>query len=119
MTQNQPYSEIVRAKIQDSRNRKSIREVGRNIGYSYEHVRKVVGGEVTFTQEFNDALCAELGLNAKDMWELAQNEKLRAKYGSLPSKIPKDDRVERIWSGMSTVQKEAWIAIGEVLLRAT
>jgi hypothetical protein len=96
-----------------------MREVGREIGYSYEHVRKVVAGEVTFTQEFNDALCAELGLNAKSMWELAQNEKLRAKYGNLPSKLPKDDRVESIWNAMNTVQRGAWIAVGEALLRAT
>jgi hypothetical protein len=119
MTPRQSYAQIVKAKIQDPRNRKSMREVGRNIDYSYEHVRKVMAGQVTFTREFNNALCSELGLNAEEMWQLAQNEKLRAKYGNLPAQLPKDVRVEQIWGAMNNVQKEAWIAMGEALLRAT
>ena len=119
MKPGQSYAQIVRAKLQDPQNRKSMREVGRNIGYSYEHVRKVIRGEVTFTREFNDALCLELGLDADDMWKLAESQKLRNKYGHLPSGIPKDTRVEQIWEAMNKVQKEAWIAIGEALLRAT
>jgi hypothetical protein len=71
------YADIVRGALQNPGDRKSMREVGRNIGYSYEHIRKVLAGEVTFTTEFSDALSQELGLAATQMWALAQTLKLR------------------------------------------
>ena len=115
MTHRKTYAEIVRAAIQDPKNRRSIREVGREIDFSYEHVRKVVAGEVTFTREFSDALSRYLGLDADDMWTLAQTEKLRKRFegAELPVEFPKDTRVKEIWQGLNDVQRDAWIKIGQ------
>jgi hypothetical protein len=96
-----------------------MREVGRNIDYSYEHVRKVVAGELTFTRAFNDALCHELGLNAEEMWNLAQTERLRKKYAGAELRIAtRDDRVQAIWAALDADGREDWIRMGRALVRA-
>jgi hypothetical protein len=120
MTHRTTYAEIVKAAIQNPRDRKSMREVGRNIGYSYEHVRKVIAGEVTFTKEFSDALSKELGLDSEAMWSLAQTQKIRKKFegAELPVELPKDTRVRDIWQGLNDVQRDAWIKIGEGWMQA-
>jgi hypothetical protein len=98
-----------------------MREIGRNIGYSYEHVRKVVAGELTFTKEFNDALCAELGIDADAMWKLAQSLKLKKRFegADIPVEMPKDDRVRTLWHQMNAVQRAAWLTVGQALVDAT
>ena len=90
----------------------------RNVGYSYEHVRKVVAGELTFTQEFSDAVCAELGLDAQQMWRLAQTEKLRARYegADFEADVPKDPRLKEIWDALDATGREALIQIGRQLV---
>jgi hypothetical protein len=112
------YAEIVRAKLRDPKNRKSMREIGRNVGYSYEHVRKVVAGELTFTKEFNDALCAELGIDAGAMWTLAQSERLRRKFAGaeFETDVPKDPRLREIWTALDATGREALIQIGRQLV---
>ena len=60
----------------------SYRELGRRIGGTYEHVRRICHGEVTFSKQTNDAICRELGLDADAMWKVAQSEKLRKKFGA-------------------------------------
>ena len=113
------YAEIIRAKLRDAKNRKSMREVGRNIDFSYEHVRKAVSGEVTFTKQFSDALCAELGLPADEMWTLAQSQKLRKRFegADFPADLPRrDDRVKEIWGELDSFGREAWIRAGRDLI---
>jgi plasmid maintenance system antidote protein VapI len=109
------YAELVRAALQNPRDRKSMRQVGREIGFSYEHVRKIVAGEVTFTRAFSDALSQNLGLDPDSMWQLAQTEKLKKRFhgAELPVEFPKDTRVKEIWNGLNDVQRDAWIKIGE------
>jgi hypothetical protein len=110
----------VRAALQNPGDRKSMRQVGREIGYSYEHVRKIVAGEVTFTKEFSDALSRSLGLQPESMWQLAQTEKLRKRFegADLPVAFPKDTRLKEIWQGLNDVQRDAWIKIGEGWMQA-
>src|SRR4029450_1246138 len=112
------YAAIVRAILQDPKNRRSMREIGRNIGYSYEHVRKVVAGELTFTREFSDALCAELGMDADAMWKLSQAERLRRKFAGaeFETDIPKDPRLKEIWDALCATGREALIQIGRQLV---
>jgi hypothetical protein len=120
MTHRKTYADIVRAAIQDPKNRKSMRQVGREVGYSYEHVRKVVAGEVTFTREFSDALSLYLGLDADAMWQQAQTEKLKKRFAGaeLPVDLPHDTRVKDIWHGLNDVQRDAWIQIGQGWVQA-
>jgi hypothetical protein len=109
------YADLVREALQNPRDRKSMREVGRNIGYSYEHIRKVLAGEVTFTKEFSDALSQELGLDAAQMWALAQTLKLRKKFAGarLPVDFPRDARIKEIWAALTETQRDAWIKVGQ------
>jgi hypothetical protein len=109
------YADIVRGALQNPRDRKSMREVGRKIGYSYEHIRKVLAGELTFTKEFSDALCRELGLDAPQMWALAQTLKLRKKFegARLPVDLPRDVRIKEIWAALTETQRDAWIKVGQ------
>ena len=119
MGHGRTYAEIVKAKIQNPRERKSMREVGRDVGYSYEHVRKVCAGELTFTREFSDALCKALGLDADEMWQLAQTEKLKKKFEGAegyPASIPKDERVQEIWASLDSFGRECWIRCGRDLI---
>ena len=121
MRTSQTYAQIIRAKLQDPKNRRSMREIGRNISYSYEHVRKVVAGELTFTREFSDALCDSLGLDSEEMWKLAQSLKLKKRFegADIPVELPKDDRVRALWQQMNAVQRAAWLTVGQALVDAT
>ena len=109
------YADIVRDVLQHPRDRKSMREVSRNIGYSYEHLRKVLAGELTFTKPFSDALSQELGLDASQMWALAQTLKLRKKFegANLPLDFPRDTRIKEIWAALTEAQRDAWIKVGQ------
>jgi len=109
------YADIIKEKIQNPRNRQSIRLVARDIDYSYEHVRKVVAGELTFTREFSDSLCKSLGLDAEAMWKLAQNERLKKRFkdADLEVEMPKDTRIKDIWDNLNADQREAWILVGK------
>jgi hypothetical protein len=108
----------IKEKLHNPADRKSMREIGRNIGYSYEHVRKVVAGELTFTKEFNDALCAELGIDADAMWKLSQAERLRRKFvgAEFETDVPKDPRLQEVWDALDATGREALIQIGRQLV---
>jgi hypothetical protein len=99
-----------------------MREVGRAIDFSYEHVRKAVAGEVAFTREFSDALSHELGLDAGEMWATAERQRFEAstqrlaKAGALRSELPRDTRVRELWAEMSPLDREAWIGMGRSIL---
>ena len=112
------YAAIIKEKLHNPQDRKSMREIGRNIGYSYEHVRKVVAGELTFTKEFSDALCAELGIDADAMWKSAQSERLRRKFAGaeFETDVPKDPRLKEIWDALDATGREALIQIGRQLV---
>ncbi len=88
------------------------------IFYSYEHVRKVVAGELTFTQEFSDALCEELGIDAHQMWRLAQlrNCSQGTQGADFEADVPKDPRLKEIWDALDATGREALIQIGRQLV---
>jgi hypothetical protein len=75
------YGRIVYDHIYDPGNRKSLRQVGADIGYSYEHIRKTLRGVPVGSKAFNNALCKYFGLDAEKMWKLAQYEKAERRYG--------------------------------------
>lgn len=79
------YADTLRDRIFDParpEDRKSLRQIGRELNYSYEHVRKVLRGDPVGSKEFNDRLCDHLGLDADEMWQLAQREKATHRFGS-------------------------------------
>jgi hypothetical protein len=117
-TAGSSYADVVKDQLQNPLHRRSMREVGRAIDYSYEHVRKVVAGQLTFTREFNDALRHELQLNPEEMWRLAQNERHRKRFdeADLPADIhKKDPRLREIWDALDPYARECWIRMGRDL----
>ena len=76
------YGEIIRERVYSARRPQSLRRVGNAIGFSYEHVRKVIAGHPVASREFNDALCTYLGLDPAEMWRLAQLEKAHHRFGA-------------------------------------
>jgi hypothetical protein len=60
----------------------SIRELAQATGYTFEHIRKVTkDGGVFVSRPCNEAICRHLGLPAVETFQLAIEEKLKAKFG--------------------------------------
>lgn len=79
------YADILRDRIfapARPEERKSLRQIGRELHYSYEHVRKVLRGDPVGSKEFNDRLCEYLGLDREEMWQIAQREKAAQRFGA-------------------------------------
>jgi hypothetical protein len=93
--QRKSYTEIIqsaaREKYGPRRERKALKAA---TGYSYEHVRKVLGGEPVQSPAFNRALCDALGLDAESMWELAQLDKAHRRFGK---RVSLTDSEEQRW----------------------
>src|SRR5437899_2731191 len=96
------YAEIVKKAMADKQ--MSVRDLEKRTaeidpdgqGYSYEHLRKLLSGKGTPSQSegCNAAICKILKLNVDEMWELAQSEKIRRRYGSIPGAMaPADDEL--------------------------
>lgn len=59
----------------------TLRGLSRSTGFSYEHVRRVLGGDPVASRRFNAAIAKALGLDEEAMWQVAQRDKLARKYG--------------------------------------
>ena len=114
------YSERVRMAMKTAQNPTghpmSIKQLAAAIGFSYENVRKVYKGEHDGSREFNEALCAALGLDAAPMWDLAQQAKAERRLGlSVLARLPKDVRLVQIWPRLTDTDREKVIKIAEGL----
>lgn len=88
------------------------RELGKkDRGFSYEHIRRVLGGLPFMSQSFNEQVCEALDLNADAMWEVAQVEKSRRHPGH-GVKIP-DARLASIWPELMPSDHERLVKIAE------
>jgi hypothetical protein len=114
------YADLLKKRLMDPRDRRSLRQVGRDTGFSYEHIRKIVAGEVTFTKGCSDAICENLGLDRELMWRLAQNQRIREKFkgADVKADLPRDPRVREIWDELTPDLRDAWIDIGRTLCKA-
>ena len=105
--ENAKYSDIVRLAMKGKENSTgapiTIREASRRTGYSYEHIRKVVGGEPVVSQEFNEDLCKLLSLDAREMWNIALREKVQRRFKGVPAPLqpPADDFFTSNWSKLT------------------
>lgn len=117
------YSERLRLAMKTRNNptghEVTIRNLEKLMGYSYEHIRKIVHGEPFASRDFNEAICKLLGLPEEEMWQLAQEEKLAKKYGtSMTIRLPHDERLEELWPKLTETDHERVIRIMEGMAMA-
>jgi hypothetical protein len=76
----------------------SIKDLATALGRSYEHCRRIVGGESVASERLNEQLCKVLGLDRQRMWTQALNEKVRERYGV----HPRAERLDRQGKALMT-----------------
>jgi hypothetical protein len=82
--------------------------------YSYEHIRKIASGLPMMSQKFNEDVCFVLGLNAAEMWAVAEREKMKQRYGATaPSALPADPRLRTAWAQLTPADHERVIKFAE------
>jgi hypothetical protein len=97
----------------------TIRQLSQALGYSYEHVRKILHGEPFASREFSDVLCSYLGLDPNEMWRLAMAEKVAFKYGhDLGVQLPKDSRLVDLWNQLDATDRERLVKVAEGMVLA-
>src|SRR5437899_2316506 len=77
--------------------RPSLRQLSKDIGYSYEHIRKVLDGWPVASEGFNQKICEWLHLDTEDMWRTLLADKMRDRYGVLELAAPPDRRLADLW----------------------
>lgn len=97
----------------------SITSVADQLGISYEHMRKICRGE-TFPSKFMlSPLGAILQLSEQELENLMVADKIRQKYGRIPTSIsgknPELEPLERIWPRLTESQKEELLVIARAL----
>jgi hypothetical protein len=81
--------------------------------YSYEHIRKILAGLPLMSEKFNEDVCAILGLDAAEMWDIAQREKVKKYGGVMATSMPTDQRLRTAWTAMTAADHERLIKIAE------
>src|SRR4051812_46223387 len=105
------YAELVRKAMRAKG--MTRRDLEKAIDYSYEHIRKVVSGLPLMSEDFNDKVCRVLELDAPAMWAIAQGEKLKRTYGSIPTVALPTNRLKELWSELSADDQAAIMTIAE------
>lgn len=80
--------------------------------FSYEHIRRVLSNMPHMSQAFNQAICDVLDLDVDEMWELAQQEKMRRNPGHHGVKIP-DSRLAAIWAELLPSHHDKLVTIAQ------
>ena len=95
--------------------RTSIRDLSRRTLFSYEHLRKVCAGMPVLSQACNAAICSAVGLQADthEMWELAQKEKLEARFGSALAAARTPSPIGQLWRRLSQDEQQRLLRIAD------
>jgi hypothetical protein len=99
----------------------AIRDLAIKLGITYEHTRRVVGGDSIPTKWILKPICEELGLNFEALDKLATGEKIRKKYGVIPDDVlardPSFVAVEKLWKQLNETQRHDMISMMQGLAR--
>jgi hypothetical protein len=91
----------------------------RRIGTSYEYCRKISKGLTFPSRVLLKRICEVLELDREKMWSLVIADKIKQKYGGLPSaltgKDPRFMELEPLLSKLTQEQYETMLAMVEVL----
>jgi transcriptional regulator with XRE-family HTH domain len=93
----------------------SIRDVSGNVDMTYEHVRRIVRGEALPSRFVLKPMCEYLGLNYKEADKLANADRIRKKFGTIPlelaGKNPELEPIEKVWNKLTEQQKRDAISM--------
>jgi len=96
---------------------KSIRDIAKETGATYEHIRMIVRGEAVPSRFMLRTLSETLGLPIKEMERLSQADRIRMKFGTVPlelaGKNPEIERIERAWPHLNASDKEDLYVLAE------
>jgi hypothetical protein len=96
--------------------RMTIREVSNDIGCSYEHVRKVLAGEPVMSRDITDSISRLLGLDADQMWALAESEKSHRRFPNAANAFGKvDARLMESWVELDDTDRECVVRVTKAL----
>jgi hypothetical protein len=114
------YAEVLRRELFKPSDRKSVRQAAKEIDISYEHLRKMTRGDVSFSLTTNNRVCEYLKLDSEIMWRKASNEKILKRYPDADHEIqmPKDVRLHEAWPWLTDEQKGRICEIADGLAQA-
>lgn len=61
--------------------------LAKEVGITYEHARKLGKGVAFPSRRLLRDICRVLGLKEEEMWRLVVSDKLREKYGEIPTEL--------------------------------
>jgi hypothetical protein len=114
------YSERIRLAMKTGNNPSgepiSLKQLAEMTGWSFENCRKVYNGEHDGSRDFNEAVCAALGLPEEEMWLLAERSKMQRRMSlGLTMAMPKDKRLLDAWMRMTEADRDKVVRIAEGL----
>jgi transcriptional regulator with XRE-family HTH domain len=113
------YSEVIRT-------RAKLRKITRRdlesaLGCSYEHVRKIWAGETLPSAELNEKLSTVLSLDAGEMWDTANAERMETKFGKFlraRAARPNEEIIE-VWHKLSSSQRRILLDVANAMVEGT
>ena len=129
MLQFKTYAENLRVAMKTKNNAQGrplkIRELANMTGFSYEHIRKLRTGKYeaqkfSVGRDCNDLVCEVLGLDAEEMWQLAQREKFAQKTGYAPLQLedPEGREMSDIWGELDHEQRMTMLQVARSMWTA-
>lgn len=124
MSKRSDYATLLREAMMSPKRNKQRREINiRDLEqqvmspdgtrWVYEHFRKVLRGRPVMSRQLNAALCAYVGLDPEEMWNVAEHEKALRRIDTMkvrPQVVPDDERLKRVWKKLSMAdQKRALV----------
>ena len=98
----------------------TLKELANEIEASYEHCRKLVRGSASPSPLLLKQICSTLDLDLEKMKRLVTADQNRSRYGTIPDELsgknPDLARMERLWPGLNTEQKEVLEVLAETLV---
>lgn len=95
----------------------SIGELAISADSVYEHIRRIVRGESVPSKLMLKVICEILKLPYKQMQDIADEAKIREKYGDLlvrlAGKEPSMEPLERVWGSLTESQQKDIIAMAQ------
>ncbi len=107
------YAAAIRVAMAEQR--RSIRDLSKQIEFSYEHVRKVAGGSVLPSQACHLAICRALGLDPAALWQLVVSQKVSSRFGALAGVLPSNAIGEfgAVWSRLTETERHRLVRIAD------
>lgn len=84
-------------------------------GYGYEHLRKILQGNPSLSEDCNAVLSKILALDPEQMWQLATAEKIERRFGQISGTMvsPDNARMRNVWPLLEPSEQERLLKAAE------